>query len=218
MKKLTALFAFIVLTVYFSNTVYANNQFMVLQENDMPYDFLSRRTEAQLDELYKLCDTEKYSYDSSEIYEQEGTTAFETAVFVNRSESENYIEDICLLVFYQSEDASFLKQREGDVSVLWDTDILTSTGEFIVNCYSGSKEYYHAERLSEAKQGIVGYTIELNGNDLSGIAAIKMVSTVYPSEFDTNLADMFDIEYTENSNCTVIMMILCILAVVFPLQ
>ena len=63
----------------------------------------------------------------------------------------------------------------------------------------------------------MGYTIELNGNDLSGIAAIKMVPTVYPSEFDTNLADMFDIEYTENSNCTVIMVILCILAVVFTI-
>lgn len=62
---------------------------------------------------------------------------------------------------------------------------------------------------------MLGYTIELEGNALSGIVAFKMVPTIYPSEYDKNLIDIFDVEYTENSNSNVIVFILCVLIAVF---
>lgn len=211
MKRLTSFITFIIITMSLSNIAYANDHFMVLQENGVPYDFLCRRTKAQLDELHRLYDTGEYSYDSCSIHEEEGDTSFETAVFVKHDREGQYIEDLCLLVFSQSEDV--LIPREGNVVVSWNPDDITLIGDTYISCYSGNGEYYHIERLAQAGNGSAGYFIELKGNDLSSIAAIKMVPTQYPSEFDKNLAELYEIEYTEDSNGPVAV-ILYILAVI----
>ena len=201
--------------MFSSNIIYANDKFSEMQEEGIPYDFLSRRTEAQLNELYRMHYTGEYDYESSKVYEQKGAISFETAVFINRTEDEKYIEDIILLMFYTSKDAYFLAKKEENVVVKWDPDKLTYAGDVVINCYSGTEVYYHEERLTEAKQGMLGYTIELEGDALSGIAALKMVPTIYPSEYDKNLIDIFDVEYTEDSNSNVIVLILCVLIAVF---
>ena len=211
MKRISSILTFIIITVFLSNTVYASDHFMVLQENGVPYDFLCRCTNAQLDELYSLYETGEYSYDSSSIHEVESDTSFETTVFVKHDKEGQYIEDICLLVFSQSEDV--LIPREGNVMVSWNPGDITLTGDVNISCYSGNGEYYHIERLAQAGNGSAGYFLELKGKDLSSIAAIRMVPTNYPSEFDTNLAEMFEIEYTEDSNSPVAV-ILCILAAI----
>ena len=186
----------------------------IIQEKGIPNEFLSRRTEAQLNELYRIYDKEGYSYDSCSIHEAEGDTFFETAVFVKHDREEQYIEEICLLVFSQSEDV--LIPRGGNVVVSWNPDDITLIGDVNISCYSGNEEYYHAERLTQASNGSAGYTLEHKGNDLSGVAAIRMVPTYYPSEFDTNIAEMFEIEYVEDSN-SLVTVILCILAVIFAI-
>lgn len=214
MKRLTSFITFIIITMSLSNIAYANDHFMVLQENGVPYDFLCRRTKAQLEELYRLYDTGEYFYNSCSIYEAEGETSFETAVFVKHDREGQYIEDICLLVFSQSEDV--LIPREGNVMVSWNPDDITLIGDVNINCYSGNGEYYHIERLAQAGNGSAGYFLELKGNDLSSVADIRMVPTQYPSEFDTNLAEMFEIEYVEDSN-SLVTVILCILAVIFAI-
>lgn len=211
MKRLTSFLMFIIIAILVSNTVYADDHAMVLQESGVPYDFLCRRTKAQLDELQRLYDTGEYSYDSYSTHKAEGDTSFETAVFVKHDREEQYIEEICLLVFSQSEDV--LIPREGNVVVSWNPDDITLIGDVNIRCYSGNEEYYHAERLTQAGNGSAGYTLEHKGNDLSGVAALRMVPTYYPSEFDTNIAEMFEIEYVEDSN-SLVTVILCILAVI----
>ena len=62
MKRLTSFITFIIIIMLLSNVAYASDHFVVLQENGVPYDFLCRRTKAQLDELYRLYDTGEYSY------------------------------------------------------------------------------------------------------------------------------------------------------------
>lgn len=215
MKSKASFLIFIILALSHSSTIYGNNQFMQLQEKRVPYEFLSRRTEAQLGEICKLYNIKEYFYNSSKIYKQKGGTVFETAVFVSRTEDGECIEEVCLLVLYKSKDTPILIQKEGNVSVLWDSDKYTSTGDVIINGYSGNEKNYYTERLAEAKQGAVGYTIELKGDNLSGLAILKIVPKTYPFEFDTNLAETFSIEYTENSNNSIIIMLLCILAVLF---
>lgn len=214
MKRLTSFITFIIITMLLSNVVYASDHFVVLQENGVPYDFLCRRTKAQLDELHRLYDTGEYSYDSYSRHEAEGDTSFENAVFVKHDREEQYIEEICLLVFSQSEDV--LIPKEGNVVVSWNPDDITLIGDVNINCYSGNEEYYHAERLTQAGNGSAGYTLKHKGNDLSDVATIRMVPTYYPSEFDSNLAEMLEIEYVEDSN-SLVTVILCILAVIFAI-
>lgn len=198
LKKLMCITMSTVLCLSLSIPAFASEaQKEFLEERGFPTDFLERRTDNQIDKLYKACLEENLKFDSTKVVsleeklkdgEQEpyGSIPSEDMSLeitpLVKVFSDQEVELVRVFVFYEWAKTKPFIQKDDAISVNWDSDLFAYDRNFELSCCSDDMEYSSKTRPDEASQGGIGVFAELanTAGILSGTCSFDLVPKTTP--------------------------------------
>lgn len=172
----------------------------ILHEKGFPYDFLNRRFDHQIEDLYNDCINENIVYGGSEIsylFENEeysptrgtipaGDMALEITTLYrygrDNNGNETYTECWVFIYYEWTSGHPFIKKTDG-ITVNWDPNVWNYNGDFLHNDFADNMTTTSTvTRPSYLAQGGLGYSAYLLpvGSSLHGNTKFILVPAKYP--------------------------------------